>query len=72
MIGSIVLLSLVCAFLLVKNKKKVTSQPVAIIGGIQEYSTSEKEKNETDVIFRSGKLMELLNEREKLVNICLL
>ena len=65
MIGSIVLLSLVCAFLLVKNKKKVTSQPVAIVGGIQEYSTSEKEKNETDVIFRSGKLMELLNEREK-------
>ena len=67
MIGSIVLLSLVCAFLLVKNKKKVTSQPVAIVGGIQEYTTSEKEKNETHVVFRSGKLMELLNERERLL-----
>jgi len=32
MIGSIILLSLACVFLFVKNKKKGTSQPVAIVG----------------------------------------
>lgn len=67
MIGSIILLSLACVFLLLRNKKKGIPQPVAIVGGIQEYTTSETEKKETQVVFRSGKLMELLNERERLL-----
>ena len=67
MIGSIILLSLACVFLFVKNKKKGTSQPVAIVGGMQDNISLENDKRETQVTFRSGKLMELLNEREKLL-----
>ena len=67
MLGSIILLSLACVFLLLRNKKKGTTQPVAIIGGIQENTTPENDKKETQVTFRSGKLMELLNERERLL-----
>lgn len=67
MMGAIILLSLACIFLLAKNRKRKTLQPVDIIGGIQENNSLENEKKETQVTFRSGKLMELLNEREKLL-----
>ncbi len=67
MIGLLILLSIFCVVLLVKRSKKGASQPVAIIGGIQETIIPENNKRETQVTFRSGKLMELLNEREKLL-----
>lgn len=67
MIGLLILLSMFCVVLLVKRSKKGASQPVAIIGGIQETIIPENNKRETQVTFRSGKLMELLNEREKLL-----
>lgn len=67
MIGAIIILSMICLFLLFKNKKKRNTPAVAIVGGIQDNTLPEHHKKEAQVTFRSGKLMELLNEREKLL-----
>lgn len=58
-------LIVLCIYLLINKKKQ--SIPVAIIGGAGESASNNNEKKETQVTFRSGKLMELLNEREKLL-----
>ena len=50
-------------------RKKGGSQPPVFITGINQSENSREEKNdkENQVFFRSGKLMDLLNEREKIL-----
>lgn len=67
LIGLIIVLCLTTAFLLYRNNYKRSSAPVAMVSNIQGSITQENDKKETQVTFRSGKLMELLNEREKLL-----
>lgn len=67
LIGVITALSIACLYLAINKKKKSMNQPVAILGGLSNVVAEENEKKETQVVFRSGKLMELLNEREKLL-----
>ena len=67
MIGLIIVLSMTSALLFYKSKNKKSALPVSNVSHIQESSPQENDKKETQVTFRSGKLMELLNEREKLL-----
>ena len=65
--GIIIILGTICIYLFTRNKKKSVNPPVAIIGNIGENSPTENDKKETQVTFRSAKLMELLNERERIL-----
>ncbi len=67
LIGLSIILSITTAFLLYKNNNKKSAVPVAMVSNIQGSITQENDKKESQVTFRSGKLMELLNEREKLL-----
>ncbi len=67
MIGLIIALGMTSALLFYKNKNKTNTAPVSKVTNIQESTIEENDKKETQVTFRSGKLMELLNEREKLL-----
>ena len=68
LIGGIVVLAIVSMYILYrKTKPRISKTTIAAIGSPIEQSKTEKEKNETHVVFRSGKLMELLNERERLL-----
>ena len=52
-----------------KNKNNGRNQTPIFITGINQSENIQEEKSdkENQVVFRSGKLMELLNEREKLL-----
>jgi hypothetical protein len=67
LIGLVILLGLTSSFLFYKNKSKSSNQPPVLITGISQSESPLEEKNdkENQVVFRSGKLMDLLNEREK-------
>lgn len=67
LLGIIIFLGVTCIYLLIRKRKNGIAPPVAIIGSIVENSPFESDKKESQVTFRSGKLMELLNEREKLL-----
>lgn len=65
-LGIILALGCFCTYLLVRKKKG--NYPTTTIAAIGTPSLEiEKEEKESQVVFRSGKLMELLNEREKLL-----
>ncbi len=65
-LGIILALGGFCTFLLIRKKnKKYPSPTIAALG--TPSLEMEKEEKESQVVFRSGKLMELLNEREKLL-----
>jgi hypothetical protein len=67
LIGLIVVLGAITSFLVYKISKKAGSQPPVFITGINQSNVIPEEKNdkENQVVFRSGKLLDLLNEREK-------
>lgn len=68
LIGGIVVLSLVSMYLLYRNLKQgsaKTTKPA--IDAPRGQNKTEIENKENLVVFRSGKLMQLLNERERLL-----
>lgn len=67
LIGLVVILGLTSSFFFYKNKSNASNQPPVLITGINQSETILGERNdkENQVVFRSGKLMDLLNEREK-------
>jgi hypothetical protein len=67
LIGLVIMLGLTSSFLFYKNKSKSSNQPPVLITGINQSESILGERNhkENQVVFRSGKLMDLLNEREK-------
>lgn len=69
LIGLVFILGLTSSILLFKYKRKSPNQPPVFITGINQPADIKEEKNdkENQVVFRSGKLMGLLNEREKIL-----
>ena len=67
LIGLVIVLGLTSSILFYMIRKKGGSQPPVFITGINQSNGIPEEKNdkENQVVFRSGKLMDLLNEREK-------
>jgi hypothetical protein len=66
LIGLVVVLGITSSFLFYKISKRGGSQPPVLITGIGQPDDTAEEKNdkENQVVFRSGKLLDLLNERE--------
>ena len=69
LIGLVFILGLTSSILLFKYKRKSPNQPPVFITGINQSADIKEEKNdkENQVVFRSGKLMDLLSEREKIL-----
>ena len=69
LIGLVVVLGITSLILFYKSSKKGGTQPPVFITGINQPADIKEEKNdkENQVVFRSGKLMGLLNEREKIL-----
>jgi hypothetical protein len=69
LIGLVVVLGITSLILFYKSSKKGGTQPPVFITGINQSADIKEEKNdkENQVVFRSGKLMDLLNEREKIL-----
>jgi hypothetical protein len=65
--GLVIVLGATTSILFFKNKKNRINQPPVLITGINQSEDLQEDKNynENQVVFRSGKLMDLLNEREK-------
>lgn len=67
LIGLVLILGLTSSVLFFKSRRIPTEQPT-VINRTEEYTESlqeTKQDKEQQVVFRSGKLLELLNEREK-------
>jgi hypothetical protein len=69
LIGLVIVLGLTSSILFYMIRKKGGSQAPVFITGINHSAGIPEEKNdkENQVVFRSGKLMDLLNEREKIL-----
>jgi len=67
LIGLVFIFGALSLLLFFKNKKKGRNQTPLFMTGITQSEDIQEEKNEKEnqVVFRSGKLMDLLNEREK-------
>jgi len=69
LIGLVFFFGAISLILFFKNKNNGRNQTPVFITGINQSENIQEEKRdkENQVVFRSGKLMELLNEREKLL-----
>jgi len=69
LIGLVAVLGITSLILFYKTSKKGETQSPVFITGINQSADIKEEKNdkENQVVFRSGKLMDLLNEREKIL-----